>query len=85
MSVSVKQTELMKLAASTIKDLQLKNSELEENLDKVSSAIEITFHLLKQGNLAAEDIETYFKEASTKSLGELTLIKEAAAFKRIPC
>ena len=81
MSVSLKQAELMKLAAETIKELQLKNSKLEDDFTKLSSAIELTFHMLKQGNLAAEDIEMYFKEASTKTLNELSLIKEATAFK----
>lgn len=81
MSVSVKQAELMKLAADTIKDLQLQNLKLEDGLTKISTAIEITFNMLQRGMLAAEDIETYFKEASIKSIDDLNLIKEAAAFK----
>jgi len=79
-SITAEQAKLMKLAAGTIRDLQLKNMNLEDSYTKLSFALDIALNLLKQGKLAAEDFEDYLKKASKKDVNELTMIKEASIY-----
>lgn len=80
MSDLKEQSRLMKLAAETIKSLQQTNELLENNLNKLVAANDVAFNLFKRGNLIAEDLEDYIKEAFSKNLEELNLIKEASVY-----
>jgi len=70
-----KYSDMLKIASQAIKDLHAENVELK----KAAEAVNIGFSLYQAGNLAAEDLELYIKEASKKELSELSLIKEASA------
>jgi hypothetical protein len=79
-SITAEQAKLMKLAANTIRDLQLKNTKLEDSYTKLSFALDISLNFLKQGKIAAEDFEDYIKEAAKKDISELSMIKEASSY-----
>jgi len=79
MNKVAEQKELLKLAAVAIKELQSKLDKVTEEHNILKLANNVAFDLLKNGKLAAEDVELYIKEASSKTEEELILIKEASA------
>lgn len=60
------------------KELKAKNDNLEEDLKKTSSAIDLTFKLLKVGAFPIEDLEAQLQKYLTKTSGDIAAFEKAA-------
>lgn len=75
-------SELQKLAAVAIRQLQTENEELKEKLFIYEEAEKLAFEFLHSNAITVEDLESTIKDFSTKSLNELEVLRKAQEFNK---
>lgn len=76
------QVELIKLATEAIKELQSKNFKLEEDYNKLASAVDLVFDMVNRGVIPVEDISSAFNDIKSKNISELNMMKTASQYVR---
>ena len=74
------ETNLQKLAADAIRQLQSEKESLQKDLDLFKKASSIAFDLFSKGIISAEDIESNFNALLEKDSDELAVMEKAASF-----
>ena len=75
-------TELRKMAAEALIQLQDELKDKERQLDISEKSKELAFALFKNGSIDAEDIETSIEKFASQTLEELNLIERALEFNK---
>lgn len=73
-----KTAQALKFLAKENESLKAENIKLAEDLKKTSSAIELTFKLLKVGAFPIEDLEIQLQKYLTKTSSDLVAFEKAA-------
>jgi riboflavin synthase alpha subunit len=75
-------SELQKLAAVAIRQLQDENSKLANELVSRKEAEKLAFLMLHSGNVTVEGLESTIEDLSNKTPMELEIIKKAQEFNK---
>lgn len=76
-------SQLQKLAATAIKQLQIENEQLSNELLIRKEAEALAFELFNNGSVIVEDVQSTIEKLASKSLSDLQLVKKAAELSKI--
>jgi len=74
-------SNLSKLAAQAIKELQTENDTLKKELSQYKTASSMAFELFQKGAIPAEDLESSFSSFLEKNPEELQVLEKAAEYR----
>lgn len=74
-------SNLSKLAAQAIKELQTENDTLKKELTQYKTASSMAFELFQKGAIPAEDLESSFNSFLEKNSEELQVLEKAAEYR----